>query len=606
MLIDALLERIFSEVAETRDGAVADYIPELGKADPESFAIALTTADGQTYAIGDAGLEYTIQSVSKPFMYGLALHEFGAEAVLKKVGVEPTGESFNSIVLDEVNSRPFNPMVNAGAIAVAALVAGETRNDREARMLKLFSDFAGRPLGIDEAVYRSEDATGHRNRAIAYMMLNAGMIAGDPSDILDLYFRQCSIGVTSRDLSVMAAALANDGVNPLTGRRILGSADTRDVLTVMQSCGMYNYAGQWAFEVGMPAKSGVSGAVIAVLPGQLGICAFSPRLDGFGNSIRGVRVCQRLSEELGLHLLSNRPAVQQVVRRAYRGGEVLSKRRRTLREIARLERTGRTVLVVELQGALFFGTAERLIRHLSGLADELDYIILDFHRVTGADSAAQQLIGFLCGELSGRLKRLLCTGIDERRAPPALRESLEGLAGNDLLDLRADTDAALEWCENRLLAGDPDKADRTRFALSRLSVFAGLDAGQCRRIEDVIQPLQFEAGETIMREGDAARMLFIIARGSVTVSVGTETGRRKRLACIGPGLSFGEMALLDGSPRSADVTADETVVCYGLSRQALEMLGRSDPAILITILQNLMNDLSNRLRQANTEIRTLE
>src|SRR5262245_50090706 len=190
-------------------------------------------------------------------MYGHALQRHGRHRVLKKVGVEPTGEAFNSIVLDEVANRPFNPMVNAGAIAVAELMQGDRQDDRIANMLALFSSLAGRKLEIDEAVYASELATGHRNRAIAYLMLNTGMIRRDPNDVLDVYFRQCSVSVTARDLAVMAATLANDGKNPLTGEAIYEADDVRDVLSVMNSCGMYDYAGEWAYEVGMPAKSGV-------------------------------------------------------------------------------------------------------------------------------------------------------------------------------------------------------------------------------------------------------------------------------------------------------------------------------------------------------------
>ena len=234
-------------------------------------------------------------------------------------------------------------------------------------MLDLLGRFAGRALEVDEEVYRSECDTGHWNRAITYMMLNSGMIAGDALETLDLYFRQCSVRVTARDLAVMAATLANDGVNPLTRDRLLGPAEVRDVLTVMMTCGMYNYAGQWAFEAGMPAKSGVSGCVIAVIPGQIGIGVFSPPLDGYGNSVRGVRACLDISRRFGLHVLSNRPSVGAVVRREVRGDTVTSKRRRTLDEARILEEQGRQTVLLELQGALFFGSAERLIRRVAAL-----------------------------------------------------------------------------------------------------------------------------------------------------------------------------------------------------------------------------------------------
>jgi glutaminase len=287
------LAELQTRLAGITEGAVADYIPELGKADPKLFGVAIATVDGETYGAGDVDRAFSIQSVSKPFAYGYALREHGQAAVLAHVGVEPTGEAFNSIILDEVHNRPFNPMVNSGAIAVAELYKGATHAERQEAMLEFFCRFAGRRLAVDEAVYRSEDATGHRNRAIAYMMLNFGMIRHDPSEVLDIYFRQCSIGVTARDLALMAATLANDGVQPVTSERLLAPEAVRDVLTVMSSCGMYNYAGQWAFEVGMPAKSGVSGAIVAVIPGQIGIGVFSPPLDALGNSIRGSRPARK-------------------------------------------------------------------------------------------------------------------------------------------------------------------------------------------------------------------------------------------------------------------------------------------------------------------------
>jgi glutaminase len=241
---DYLVE-LHRSISQIQGGKVADYIPELGKSDPGLFGIALATVDGKLYTTGNAEHAFTIQSVSKPFMYGYALEKHGRDFVLRHVGVEPTGEAFNSIVLDEAANRPFNPMVNAGAIAVAAMMRGKSQDARVATMLNLFSRLAGRKLATDEAVFRSEQTTGHRNRAIAYMMLNTAMIEGEPEEVLELYFRQCSVAVTCNDLAIMAATLANDGTHPITGGSIFSSQTVRDVLTVMNSCGMYNYAGQW-------------------------------------------------------------------------------------------------------------------------------------------------------------------------------------------------------------------------------------------------------------------------------------------------------------------------------------------------------------------------
>jgi glutaminase len=368
--VDLYLRALHTRVGDNRGGAIATYIPELAKADPEAFGIAIATVDGKVYSIGDADLPFTIQSISKAFIYGYALDEYGREAVLRHVGVEPTGEAFNAIVLDEVNNRPFNPMVNAGAMAAAELVRGDTPEARIAEMLAVLSRFAGRSLHIDEAVFRSEQATGNRNRAIAYMMLNAGMIHSPPETILDIYFRQCSVRVTCTDLAVMAATLANNGVNPLTGERALASEYIHDVLTVMNSCGMYNYAGQWSYEVGMPAKSGVGGGILAVIPGQIGIGVFSPRLDAHGHSVRGVAVCKEISETFGLHIFRNHINSGTIIRRDLSGAVVRSKRMRTPEERQFLDTAGKRIRLIELQGALFFGSTERVLRHVDRTAAE--------------------------------------------------------------------------------------------------------------------------------------------------------------------------------------------------------------------------------------------
>jgi len=225
--------------------------------------------------------------------------------VLSKVGVEPTGEGFDSIIRLDSANRPHNPCVNAGAIATTSMIRGSGPTERLTRLLDKIGRFAGRDLGVDVSVFVSERTHGHRNRAIAYLMLNFGMIEDNVDEILDLYFQQCSITVTCRDLAVMGATLANGGVNPLTGRRAIETQYLRDVLTVMYTCGMYDYAGEWAYTVGLPAKSGVSGGLLCVVPNRLGIAVYSPPLDDRGNSVRGIRVCEDMSREFGMHLFDD-------------------------------------------------------------------------------------------------------------------------------------------------------------------------------------------------------------------------------------------------------------------------------------------------------------
>jgi glutaminase len=295
------LQRLYEQFREVRDGTVADYIPELAKADPEWFGISVVTAQGQAFNIGDCDVKFSIQSISKPFVFGLALEDHGLEGVLSRVGVEPTGEAFNAIVLDELSNRPFNPMVNAGAIATADLVKGADYPERVGRLLDMFGRYLGHEVFVDNKVFMSERVTGHRNRAIGHLMRNFGMVGEHFEDSLELYFQQCSILVTCHDLAMIGATLANGGVNPVTGVRAIDSQYVKYLLGVMLSCGMYDYAGEWAFRVGLPAKSGVGGGIVAVVPGRLGIGVFSPRLDVKGNSVRGVKVCTELSRLFGLH-----------------------------------------------------------------------------------------------------------------------------------------------------------------------------------------------------------------------------------------------------------------------------------------------------------------
>jgi glutaminase len=304
-------------------GTVATYIPELAAADPSWFGICMVTTDGLVFEVGDSQHLFSIQSISKPFVLGQALEDHGREYVLSKINVEPTGEAFNSIVLDESTNRPFNPMVNAGAIATADLIEGNDYSDRVKRMVALFGRYAGRDVYIDNATFMSERTTGHRNRAIGHLMLNFGMVQDRVDETLELYFQQCSILVSCRDLAVMGATLANGGVNPMTGTRALDPQYIKDLLSIMLSCGMYDYAGEWSYRTGLPAKSGVAGGVVAVVPGLAGIAVFSPPLDAKGNSVRGVLVCRELSDRFGLHVFESGfggPSLRHEFKPPRRGG----------------------------------------------------------------------------------------------------------------------------------------------------------------------------------------------------------------------------------------------------------------------------------------------
>ena len=299
--IQDIVDVTYDKYRNVDDGEVATYIPELSKADPRDFAICLVTVDGKVFSAGDWEKEFTLQSICKPFAFQMSLEEFGREGTLARVGVEPSGDAFNSIELDPRTMRPFNPMVNAGAIAVASLIKKGSAVAGVRAFVDKMQLAAGRKLKIDSSVLASESATGNRNRAIAYLMLNFGIIDEDINHTLHQYFSQCSLLVTCRDLAMMAASLANMGANPVSGEPVFDFQYVRDVLAVMFTCGLYDHAGEWAYNVGLPAKSGVGGGLMAVVNRQLGVAVYSPRLDAKGNSVRGIMVCKELASRLGLH-----------------------------------------------------------------------------------------------------------------------------------------------------------------------------------------------------------------------------------------------------------------------------------------------------------------
>jgi glutaminase len=281
------------------------YPPRHAGDERDRFAICLATTDGEVYEVGDYAFPFALHSISKVFSYGLALADHRRQDILARVGVEPSGDAFNSIIFDERHHRPHNPMVNAGALVTTDLVRGASSDRKMERILEVMRTCAGdHGLEVADATFAREMRTADRNRATAYLMRAEGMLAGDVEELLALYLRQCSVHVTCRQLAVMAATFANGCVNPCTGDRALPRERVRDLLSVMHTCGMYDAAGAWAYEVGVPAKSGVSGAILAVVPGKMGIGVYSPGLDAYGNSVRGVSVCEEISARLGLHVFA--------------------------------------------------------------------------------------------------------------------------------------------------------------------------------------------------------------------------------------------------------------------------------------------------------------
>jgi glutaminase len=605
--IQRLLEQLHTRHAGLRDGQVATYIPELAKADPDWFGICLATTDGRVYEVGDTRQHFTIQSISKPFIYGVALEDRGEEAVLAHIGVEPTGDAFNSISLAPGTGRPLNPMINAGAIAATSLVAGHSAEDRLARLLGVLSLYAGRRLDVDTAVYQSERETGHRNRAIGHMLRNFGILTDDPEPALDLYFRQCSVNVHCRDLSLMAATLANGGVNPLRGERAVHQEVVGAILSVMTTCGMYDFAGEWMYRIGMPAKSGVAGGVLAVLPGQLGLGVFSPRLDERGNSVRGIAVCRDLARELDLHLMRAPRSSRASLRAHYSVAHVRSKRVRSERESQALDTAGTRARVYELQGDLSFAAIESVVQRIVEAAPETTYAVIDIGRVTAVDECARRLLCRLAvTSTAGGRSLIVANGQHQPRLLRALEEEIAGREGEGLLRTLPDLDRALEWCENQLLADIcPAETGERAVALADHDACRGLDAAELTQFEQILERRSFPAGALIVRRGDQADAVFLLVRGEASVAIDLPGGRLRRLATLSAGRTFGELAVVQGGPRTADVQADTPVECWVLATAAFERLGRTHPAVKIAVLENLLRGAAQMLARANQEVATL-
>ncbi|MEO6997067.1 MAG: glutaminase A [Terracoccus sp.] len=313
-VITASLTQAYERYGTDNSGLVADYIPALADVDPDLFGIAVVGAGGVVHTVGDAAVEFSIQSISKAFVFALVDEALGHETVRERVGVNNTGLPFNSMLAIELNGgSPSNPMVNAGALAATSLVPGESVEARWQFILEGISRFAGRPLEIDQAVYSSESASNQRNQAIAWLLDSYDRLNADPAETTDIYTRQCSLLVSATDLAVMGATLAAGGMNPLTGEQVVSPTACRDTLAVLAASGLYERSGDWLYEIGMPGKSGVSGGIVTIAPGKGGLGTFSPRLDAAGNSVRGQRAAHYLSDILGLNLFGSAPTTEAMV-----------------------------------------------------------------------------------------------------------------------------------------------------------------------------------------------------------------------------------------------------------------------------------------------------
>lgn len=597
--IESLLKEVYDKLSPLSEGNVADYIPELAKANASDFGIVVAMANGNIYQVGDTNKEFTIQSISKPFAYGLALQDLGEDHMHCKVGVEPSGEAFNAISLDPDTGRPRNPMINAGAIATTAQIQHLQPSNAEQVLMSYFSRLAGRKLKIDSSVYMSERDSGHRNRAISHLLKNFNVIDGEPDAGLDLYFRQCSIKVTCKDLAVMASTLCCQGTNPVTHDDILNPDITVQMLSLMGTCGMYDFAGQWLHDVGMPAKSGVGGGILAVIPGRLGLAVYSPPLDKCGNSVRGVAACTELSKSLGLHLYNRNSSAKKVIRRISDGTHCNSRYLYDSRNLHLLREYGHLLKIVHLQGRIAFAEVEEIASFLSGAARISEIIVLDFNHIEAISKEAQVL---LCSELtrwdSSELTFIL-SSINH------LTDSMRWIE-NQSIHCDTNFDSALEIAESLLIQkytsniGSFDQSEPTDAFLKFVEI----------HFESVLQPLQVTKGNNVIQFGDVDNSMYFVKSGRystfINVNLGDEKKHRSRLATFTEGMFFGEIGFLSGSRRTADVVVDKSGTLLKLSRSHFDIIAESKPSIALELLSHLSSELGLRLGRTSYQLTTME
>ena len=298
-----VVDEAYTKFKDVKEGANADYIPILATVPSEMFGVVIVTRDGEVYSAGEMDYEFSIQSVSKPFTASLIMAEQGPKTLREKIGVEPTGLPFNSkMALELYDSRSVNPLVNAGAIAAVSLVKADSEKERWMKVSGNINDYAGRKLSVLEEVYDSEYETSWSNRGIANLLYNYGRLYSDPEEALRVYTRQCSIGINTKDLGMMGATLANEGVNPKTGKRLIDAEDVPELLAIMATAGFYDESGEWMYRAGLPAKTGVGGGIVAVVPGKFAIATFAPPLNPAGNSVKGLKAISYIAGELGVGL----------------------------------------------------------------------------------------------------------------------------------------------------------------------------------------------------------------------------------------------------------------------------------------------------------------
>lgn len=595
--IEKYLHQLHAEIAELREGQPYAVAPKGRRIDPEDFGICLATVDGYVYEVGTTSKEFSMQSLSKPFSYGLALEEHGLETVDAKVDVEPSGDSFTEISLAPKTGRPANAMINAGALAVASLIKGAGGKTAINRIVDFYSGFTDRQLASHRGVYTAERRNSDHNHALAYLMSSFGLLESPPTTALETYLRQCAVQITCRDLSLMAATLANSGTNPVTGHEALGVEAVERVLSVMMTSGMYDNAGDWVASVGMPAKSGVGGGTLAVLPGQAGLAVFSPPLDAHGTSVRGEATCRRMSADMEMHFVRSARAGRSAIRAIHSIAYVPSAVRRTDEAAAILRELGDRGVVVELTGDLLFAGTESVIRELSSLDDAVEFVVLDARRVDEVSTMSHTMLATLEKQLRHTHRELVFVDPEDRLATAV------GAEESTIFLTRS---MAIAHCEDQLLQRhSPELSTPSKVPVTEAAALSSLSLAEAEELERHMESRFYQDAEVVRRVGQRFDGVYFIVSGRITTTARDAEGNRVELGTLGPGMTFGELAL--GREQRQEVTqrAQGAVEVKVLSAATIDHLEKHDPRLAGEMWRALTREAFTRVDQYMREVTSL-
>lgn len=590
--IDSYLRDLHAEISGLTDGtpySLSADLPALDRVDPDAFGICIATVDGYVYEVGATRQEFSVQSISKPFTYGLALMDLGPDAVDAKIDVEPSGESFNEISLAAGTGRPANAMINAGALAATGLIRSSATRSAMERIVDTYSSFAGRQLVVDEEVFEQERAHSDRNHALAYLLRSYGIIEVDPTTVLECYLRGCAVQVTCRDLSIMAATLANGGTNPLTERTALTREPVERVLSVMMTSGMYDDAGEWVSAVGMPAKSGVGGGTLAVLPGQAGLAAFSPRLNEHGTSVRGGAASERISRDMEMHFVRAARAGRSAISNSYDVRDAPSGIQRAEEAALILAEHGHRVRIIELNGDLLFAGTESVVREITALAPGTEIIIVDGRRVNEIGSVAVRML----------------TALEERLMVEGTELMVVGMLA-DVFSSRVESFAtrasAIIHAENHLIGryGDERSAPAS-VPVSESSALVGMGRADVSALVEHMDRRHCRHREVIRRAGAPFEGIFFIVSGTVRVIASSHAGTPVELTTLAAGMTFGELAMDGQAHGDADVEADGSVELMVLTDEAISAIEVENPRLAVELWKALARASYRRVHQYLSE-----